>query len=500
MAFGLNVQQSVAAPARDEILARVHWLGLKQISADTGAAHFMSVWQLPQTTTLLTQTLDKLSRCPGGGDTNAASALLRPLLDDLVSSEFHLEVYSPANSQFRIRDSQFFLAVRLPAERARLWQANLAAVHGWWLQKSHTPERIEFSRVGRWTLVGFGRGTNNLLPEFAARIARSQAPFVTNFWLEADLDPSRLADCFSSDQTRGELGAVNYLSSTLKTIDHLNFTITGEAGDVLTRGTLDFSRLLDAPLPSWEIPANFIHQSLTSFTAVRGLASWLAGLPAWQKLQIAPSPGQMFFWAQDGVPFQTYFAAALPSASNELWQLAGRLMQNANPWLDTNGEGNFLWSTNLPGLVWQGASILSPFLKPVIVNQHDYILGGLYPLTRGGFNLPLGEKLRSILRTTNLVYYQSEQTGERVEDGLFITQLFRLVLHKQQLPPTAALWLKNIEPLLGDSTTVATQTAPSAITFTRHSTFGFTALELHLFADWLESPEFPRGLHSSLAR
>src|ERR1700733_10619188 len=83
---GLAGQPLSAAPAT-EILARAHWLGLKQIGTDTNSARFMSVWRLPQTASLVTQTLDKFSRWPGRGATNTASALLRPLLDDLVSSE-----------------------------------------------------------------------------------------------------------------------------------------------------------------------------------------------------------------------------------------------------------------------------------------------------------------------------------------------------------------------------------------------------------------------------
>src|SRR5271170_2216085 len=118
---GLAGQPLSAAPTT-EILARVHWLGLKQISADTNAAHFMGVWQLPQTTTLVSQTLGKLSRWPGGGDTNAASALLRPLLDDLVSSESYLEVCAPTNSQFTVHYARLILALRLPADRARFWR------------------------------------------------------------------------------------------------------------------------------------------------------------------------------------------------------------------------------------------------------------------------------------------------------------------------------------------------------------------------------------------
>src|SRR5258706_16255255 len=87
-----------AAPAT-ETLACVHWLGLNQIELDPNPAQFMKMWQLPQTAVLVKPTLDKLSRWPGGGVSNAAAALIRPLLDDLVTSEFYLEVSTPTNPQ-----------------------------------------------------------------------------------------------------------------------------------------------------------------------------------------------------------------------------------------------------------------------------------------------------------------------------------------------------------------------------------------------------------------
>jgi len=131
------------------------------------------------------------------------------------------------------------------------------------------------------------------------------------------------------------------------------------------------------------------------------------------------------------------------------------------------------------------------------VNQQDYALGGLAPLAVGGSDPP-AEILRAIFGATNLVYCQFEQTGARIEDDLFNIQLFRLVFHKPQLPAAAAatLWLKNGGPMLGGSATCVTQTGAERLTFTRKSTIGFTALELHLLGDWLESPQFPHGLHT----
>ena len=204
---GLAGQPSSAAPATD-VLARVYWLGLDRISADTNSARFMNVWRLPQTTALLDQTLDKFSRWPAGGATNAAGPLLRPLLNDLVSSESYWELRASSNSQPSTLNPQlsFALAVRLPADRARLWQTSLAnaladltGVHpvsvpnGWLLRQSHAPEQVEFYRAGEWTFVGWAPDTTHLLPPFADRIARdNMPPAPTDVWLEADIDPLRV--------------------------------------------------------------------------------------------------------------------------------------------------------------------------------------------------------------------------------------------------------------------------------------------------------------------
>src|SRR5260221_2583748 len=46
------------------IIARVHWLGKKRISAETNAAYFMTVWNLPESARLEAQTLHKLATAP----------------------------------------------------------------------------------------------------------------------------------------------------------------------------------------------------------------------------------------------------------------------------------------------------------------------------------------------------------------------------------------------------------------------------------------------------
>jgi hypothetical protein len=496
----LLVRPSFAAPEAVNGL-RLHWLGLKQAGADTNAAPFMKIWQLPQTATLVAQTLDKLSRLPGHGATNAASAALRHLLDDLINSEFYLELNCPTNSQF-------LFAVRLPADRSRLWQTNLASASAAW-QASGTPHPVECSRAGDWTLVGVGLDQKIAKTDFASHLAHLHAP--AKLWLEADLNPSMLVDLFSlsarptGGEVRGEVGSVNSQSairnSQLNTILHLHFSLSCDSSNLLTRATLDLTRPLETPLPAWQFPTNLIHGPLTSFAAVRGISNLLAGFPAWQNLQLAPAPDQVCCWSRDGIPFQTYLAAPLPGASNQLAQLSGRLVQNANPWLANNADGNFSWNESLPGILWNDANLFFPFLIGADFNHQNYVLGGLYPPVADAPALPPVRFRDAVQNQPNLVFGEVEGTGSRVEDEFWITQVSRMVFHKPQLPHTAAgtVWLKKIELLLDESATFVMLDGPHRLVVERHSTLGLNALELHLLVDWLESPQFPRGLHTLLA-
>ncbi len=502
-------------------VARIHWLGKTQLAAETNAAHFLSVWNLPESVRLESQTLDKLSRWAAGGPTNPATAALRPLLDDLVSAESYLEVRAATNSQLSAFNSQMAFALRLPAARAQLWQTNLATAlesltgiptvaapggrPGWSLKKHHAPDLIELARVGEWTVVGAATGTNALLAELRARLEATHAPCArsaTNFWLEADLDLRKVASLLLQPSPVNLQPSTSALWSPFALQPStLRLSLIGDGENVLSRGELNFAAPLNLSLAPWQIPTNLIHQPLNGFLAVRGIGPWLAALPVWPQLQFRPPPDQLFSWSHKDVPFETYIAAPLPEASNQIHQLADRLVQKGNPWLATHGEGSFHWEANLPGLTWHDAYIINPFLRPVTADQRDFVLAGLVPFNGKDPNPPPAETIRTVLHTPDLVYYQAELTGSRLEDGLFMYQLGRLLFHKAQLPATAAgtLWMKSAEPVLGPSSTSVIQTGDRQLVLTRKSTIGFTATELHLLTDWLESPQFPHGLHTLLA-
>jgi hypothetical protein len=88
----------------------------------------------------------------------------------------------------------------------------------------------------------------------------------------------------------------------------------------------------------------------------------------------------------------------------------------------------------------------------------------------------------------------------RIEQLIYIGQFVRLVTRHAQLPVDSASmrWLRAAAHGLGNCASVVNQAGPARLTFARRSTIGLSALEMHLLADWLESPQFPRGSYTLL--
>ncbi len=146
----------------------------------------------------------------------------------------------------------------------------------------------------------------------------------------------------------------------------------------------------------------------------------------------------------------------------------------------------------------------APFITPQVRSYADqngqFVFAGLIPIVRTNLPPP-DDLLREVTSNTNWLGYAWEMTGPKLEQDLYISQLARLIFRKAQLPPESASlqWLKGAAPKLGNCVTVVSRNGADRLSFTRKSSLGFDAVELHLLADWLESPQFPVGLHTTLA-
>jgi hypothetical protein len=484
------VRASLPSP---DLIARVHFPGTEQISADTNFVAFTNLWCSPEAQALRDQTLGKLARAPyewlkskmlpGTGD---GAAQLRPLLDDLLSAEWFLQLRDATNGS-----PEFALAIRLNAARAQLWRTNLATVMqlwtgipvtqdqpgNWELKKHQPPNLIRFVRAGDWVVFGCGQDKLPVNDELVRRVLAEKrpAPVEKNKWLTADLDWPRLTRWFPS----------------LKAVDlpEMRWQAVGRNGNLRLDGRLIFPQPLALTLEKWRVPVDAIHQPIISFTAVRGIAPWLEKQGWAQPYEISPMPNQMFVWAMAGYPLQTFAAAPVPDAKKALAQFEKKLSAN------TNWQSRFMMPVTMvmtnDQISWRGMPFIAPNLRALHGPAGDFLFAEVFP--NGPKTKPLPPELLAQFDRTNLVYYDWEITSERLQLLPQLTQLTLMVTrHKQLAAQSAAIkWLNHIGPTLGPAVTDVTQTAPNELSFTRKSSGGLTAIELTALANWLEATNFP---------
>lgn len=478
--------RKAAALSPANTIVRIYFAGAAKISTDTNSAAFTNIFCCSQARVLQSQTLDKLSRAPGvwfkeklSPGVGDGSGQLRPLLDDLLKSEWVFEIHEAPSSP------EYALAIQLDDSRAQLWQTNLRTLleswtqikakditGGWELKKDMPPNLFRIVREGKWLIVGCGQDKLPLSDAWA----NGTEPTSTNEtnWVSAKINWPRLAEIFSVF-SNFDLPA-------------MQLQIVGRGGELLPSGTFELSQPLPA-LNKWQIPVDLIRGSLTSFTAVRGFAPWLERQPWAQLLQISPEPDQAFVWSLGQNPLQLYLAVPVTNSVNALAQLGQNLTA------DTNWEKYLIYDlpfvrTNNRIALEQVPFYVSPEVQALTDPSGDYLLADVFPNLRGP--QPPDALLQQMNRD-NLVAYHWEMTPSRLKDLPHLTQLALMLTQHRQLDQvsTAGQWLNHIAPILGVSATEVTQTGPTELSFTRSAPAGLTAIELMALAEWLEAPNFP---------
>ena len=198
---------------------------------------------------------------------------------------------------------------------------------------------------------------------------------------------------------------------------------------------------------------------------------------------------------------EAYFMAPMADASNAVARISDYVLQRQGPLWLTNAMANFQKSKNANGLSWHGFPYFTPFLRSGATNGQNYVMGGFLEIQVPAGPPPPGV-VEDIWSKTNLVYYDRERTGIRVDQWIQLGQGIRYVIGSAQLSGNSASfqWLKAIGSHLGLCSTEITQVGPDKLSLVRKSDLGFSAIELHLLADWLASPDFPFGTYSELVR
>ena len=168
LTLALAAATARAGLPQPDLIARIHFLGGERISTDTNHLAFTNEFCSAEAKALESQTLDKLSRTPFVwfiqkklSVTTDGSDQLRPLLDDLLKSEWIFEIRDGTNGL-----PEYALAIRLNPDREQVWNKNLEALlqswtgigiaqdkSGIWELKKHDPPNLfQFSRSGDWVV------------------------------------------------------------------------------------------------------------------------------------------------------------------------------------------------------------------------------------------------------------------------------------------------------------------------------------------------------------
>ncbi len=455
-----------AALPQPDLVAQIHFAGGSKISAGKDYAAFTNEFSSAEALALRKQVADKLSpwlagwiQSKQGFPVTDAAAKLRPLLDDLQSAEWFLEARAAQDGKVSAA-----IAIKLDDARSKLWQAGL---------KPFFPAAT-FKPSGGWLIFDSGTGVQKLGDSLAQKIFAPPAG-----WLSADVNWPRLAQWYPELKSLG--------------LPETKFEVSPAGENLTIDGKFLFPENLSLKLDAWQFPSNTVRQPMVSFTAVRGFSSWLAGQSWAQSFRLSPAANQLFVWAQQGTPFQTFAAVPVPDAAGAVRQLYTGLepvVARRNDQFGFASTVSLEFTNNQVTML--GMPILAPYAKALKEPSGQFLLVGGFPLLPKTKN-PLPPDLFTRLATKNLVFYHWEITAERLPAQLQMNQLGMMMTRHKQLDGASAAfqWVHKMEPTLGNTVTEIIQTAPDQLTFTRKAPGGLTAFEFLALANWLDAPNFP---------
>lgn len=509
LTFLLATLVSVASPgvahSAPDLLARYHFIGASSLATNTNAAKLTGIFSLPASVEFKDEILRKLARVPGellpGGPKADSSVLLRPLLDDLLKAESLGEVRRGTN------EGEFFFAVQLGEERARVWDSTLSgALAGWAGKKTkpvewetfrgwevkmegESPRVFRFIQANEWVVFGMGGKELSLQNNVLRMIKKDGRPpgLKGTNWLEAEIDWPKIGQWIS------------LAKSPLK-LARTEIEISSKADNLRTWVRATYPAKLDWKSEPWRFPNELVRDPLISFTAAQNLAAILNEPADLRNLSVRPLTSQFFMWAQSVSLFHGFMATPVKDAPGALKKLSKELPATFNERLREQNKGEIYWNEEREQVGWKGLSLLAP----QIAATNGFLFAGLFPplpLT----NQPPSELVSHVTTKTNLVYYDWEITQERLVHWQLLGQIlppFAPDLDKNQGDTNAVpapirkrfldqKWQAGVAKELGNTATEILQTGPNELTLVRKSHLGLTGFEIMMLTRWLNDPDFP---------
>jgi hypothetical protein len=433
--------------------------------------------------------------------------LLHPLEEDLLRQE---SLASLGGSHGQPLD--FVLAIHLDPNHSRQWQQTLATVAGspgqefraetfagrqWTIGGGNDPFWIV--PAGEWLVVGRGSALSAVRSEYLQQIQKSGRPVAVfdKDCFQADIDWPRLSNWLNLSFVPLKPGRMKVDLNASRGSFHMNCKIA-------------YGEPIQWRWEPWRLPTNMVRQPLISFIAAQDPEPFLKPDNTLWRMATDPLQGQFLFWSMGEMPYQSYMAWPVADGTNIMRELSTQVLNAFNPKIKSFDGTELLWEPKRAEIVWTKVALTSPSLHPVNTKVGPFLLAELFPLSKG--TGPAPEALWSQFKDrSDLVYYDWEYTGPRIQELRTITQtlpiLQALGMGPNVIPDSGnpkapsdefvrlrvnETWLNGLASRLQNTVTEATKTGPSELTIVRSSPLVFSSLELVVLSHWLtDSPAGP---------
>jgi hypothetical protein len=334
--------------------------------------------------------------------------------------------------------------------------------------------------AGSWVIAGCGDDLSPLRDKYLQQLKAQgrPVPVLKENWLEADADWGRLTT-WLPDWAR------------LVKPAHLEVSVTVVTNHLRMTAHIVYPEAISWRLEPWNIPTNLIQSPLDSLTAAQDIAAILNPSPTLTRVCGTLLTNQFYAWAMGEMPLQTYVAWPVANASNVLAELSTEAPAAFNADMEKLNGADLVWQPEFNRLYLPKLGIGSPDLSAAEDHGQQFLLSTLFPLSPVGKPAP-DQLLKQIIGRTNLVYFDREVTGPRLQEWRMLGDILfhRLGVRPREIGIAKgfeAKWLDGLRPLAGNTSTEITRVAPNELLAVRNSPVGLTGIEIYLFSEWLSA-------------
>jgi hypothetical protein len=471
------------AAADAPVAAEYHCAGLAQLDGNTNLATLHKALTIPSAAAMRKMAVSKaailLMEDLKIGTNWATASLLEPVASDVVSAE-SLGTFGSSTTNAL----SFVLALRLDEKRAQVWKGVLdkalnaagdkftAGEFSGWQWKMSGSDPLWVIPARDWLLVGRGDELLAVRSKYLAQVKSQGRPGsgLTDHWLEAEVDLPRLFP---------------WLPEALRLFKpaHVQFSVATGTNFLMTARVIypDAVPWESAP---WRPPKQLVPDRHNSLTVGENIDAFLNLDPGFARVTDSPLTNQFYLWAGGGMPFLTFMA--WPAANtNVLAKFSTEAAKTFTPQLKDYNGTILVWQTNLHRLALGNLRVMIPTVEAVEDKAGAFLLMSCFPRMP---TQPASDDLwKDIKGRNNLVYYDWELTGSRLQDWRLLGRILLLRL-PNMTPATHVedMWLTEMIPWwAGNTVTEVTRVAPNELSVVRHSPMGFTGIEIFYLSEWL---------------